>query len=139
MIPAHQTPECRWVEGLHQVLYVIRDVHLPASCPPRQPLSPRLIFPALPSMHLLFFHYLLNLKLLTSSYCTGIRRLLCVPGNKSQYCAFIPSCLMCHSFLSWPIFTISGQFYHKYVQGTCAHRAGAPLLRHLCDRHLVSE
>jgi len=136
MVPHSQTRECRWIGGLHPVLYIIRDVHLPASCLPWWPLSPRLTFSSFPSMHLLLFHSLLNLKLLTSSYCTGLGRLPCVSGNKSQCCAFVPSCLMCHSALPWHIFTISGQFYHVYVGSACA---GTPSLRHLWDRNLVSE
>lgn len=124
LLPIHYTRECRWMEVSYHVLYIIRDVYLPASCVPVWPFHP-VAFLSLPSMHLSLFWFLLNLKLLTCLYCTGIGRLMCVSGDNGQHIAFVLSCLMCHSALSWHIFTVPGCFCHVYVGGAYAYIRGS--------------
>lgn len=59
------------------------------------------------------FCSLLNVKLLISLQYTGISRLACVFGNRSQYLA--PGCLMCHSALPFHVFTT----HDSSTMGTC--------------------
>ena len=122
---AHGTRKCRWM-----------DVYQSTSCLPLCPPHNCHLF--LPSMHLLLFCSLLNIKLSTSLYCTGIGRLMCISGNKSQYFAFVLSCLMCHYALPLHIVTISGRFYHLYVWGAYTHSRGyfteAPLRQKVSEQ-----